>query len=111
MPRFQKGRLQGVVEVTKYGYRVGMKVDGRSMHGPLRDSLAKAEADLARARACDDKEGLLRRLMLEAGKEEGRGRRKKRRGDAREEAQALEAIQAEARTTSEPARPGLPPGT
>ena len=86
MPRFQKGRSQASVQVFKYGYRVRMYDDGRNMYGPVRDTLANAEADLVRAWACDDKEGLLRRLMLEAGIEEGRGealRTGERRGDAK----------------------------
>ena len=99
-----EGTVAGVSPGVQVCYRVRMMPHVRNLYGPWRDTLAKAEADLARARACDDKEGLLRRLMLEAGKEGGRGeglrkgccvgRRGERRGDAREEAQAPEAMAA-----------------
>ena len=60
MPRFQKGQSKGSVQVAKKGYRVRMYAHGKDLYGPWRDTHAKAEADLARVRACDDKEGLLR---------------------------------------------------
>ena len=120
MPRFQKGQSQGSVQVAKYGYRVRLYLHGRDMYGPWRDTHAKAEADLVRARACDDIDCLLRQLVLDTGgeggggedarKRRGPGRRGARRRAATEEAQAPEAIQAEARTTVEPARAGLPLG-
>ena len=83
MPRFEKGWSQGSAQVFKYGYRVRMKVDGRNLYGPVRDTLAKAEADLARARACDDKEGLLRQLVVDAGGEDGGGEGARRGGRSR----------------------------
>ena len=79
MPRFQKGQSKGSVQVAKKGYRVRMYAHGQSLYGPWRDTHAKAEADLARVRACDDKEGLLRQLVVGAG---GEGARKGGRSTA-----------------------------
>ena len=76
---FRRVSRKGLVQVAKKVYRLRMHAHGQDLYGPWRDTHAKAEADLARVRACDDKEGLLRQLVVGAG---GEGARKGGRSTA-----------------------------